>query len=60
MRAFDHDNIATIICFLIYKEWLLLSLENKERNNVATLEHFKAELTLRGSKFMKKCKMYLR
>ena len=49
---FDHDNIATILCFLIYKEWLLLSLENKERNNVATLEYFKAELTLRV-KFMK-------
>ena len=31
-EGFDHDNIATILCFLIYKEWLLLSLENKERN----------------------------
>ena len=27
---FDYDSIATILCFLIYKEWLLLSLENKK------------------------------
>ena len=54
-EGFDHDNIATILCFLIYKEWLLLSLENKERNDVATLEYFKAELTLRGQIY-EKCK----
>ena len=52
---FEHDNIATILCFLIYKEWLLLSLENKERTCVAKLEHFKAELTLRGQIY-EKCK----
>ena len=34
---------------------MLLSLENKERNNVATLEYFKAELTLRGQIY-EKCK----
>ena len=51
---FDYDSIATILCFLIYKEWLLLSLENKKRNSVTALEYFKCELTLR-QRIYEKC-----
>ena len=27
----EYDNIVTLVCFLIFKEWLVLSLENKSR-----------------------------
>ena len=50
---FDYDSIATILCFLIYKEWLL-SLENRKRNSVTALEYFKCELTLR-KRIYEKC-----
>ena len=30
-RYFEHNNLLTVISFLIYKEWLLLSLEKKKR-----------------------------
>ena len=29
----DCDNIITLVSFLIYKQWLILSLENKFRSN---------------------------
>ena len=51
---FDYDRRATILCFLIYKEWLLLSLEGKKRNSVTALEYFKCELTLR-QRIYEKC-----
>lgn len=44
---FDHNAIVTIVTFLIYKEWLLKSLEHKNRAIPLSLEHFKAELQLR-------------
>ena len=44
--AFEHDDVFTIVCFLIYKEWLLLSLENKDRNPVIALEYYKAEFQI--------------
>ena len=40
-------NHTTIICFLIYKEWLLLSLENRKRKSVIALDFFKNEVNLR-------------
>ena len=41
---FEYDAIATIVSFLIYKEWLLSSLENKQRNvNLDTI-YYKSEL----------------
>ena len=30
-ELFDHSAVTTIICFLIYKEWLLLSLKNRKK-----------------------------
>ena len=44
---FKFDCIATIVSFLVYKEWLLLSLENKKRNSNIVLEFIKQELALR-------------
>ena len=46
-EQFEHDDIITIVSFLIYKDWLLPSLQNKDRNSVIALSYFKAELTLR-------------
>ena len=43
----DCDNIITLVSFLIYKQWLILSLENKSRSNVTTLEYFKDEILTR-------------
>ena len=43
----EHDDIITIVSFLIYKDWLLPSLQNKNRNSTIALSYFKAELTLR-------------
>ena len=44
---FEYDSIVTIISFLIYKEWLLLSLENKQRKDNLNQMYFKNELKLR-------------
>ena len=53
----DCDNIITLVSFLIYKQWLILSLENKSRSNVTTSEYFKDELLtrLRIYDLCKKC-----
>ena len=39
--------VLTLVSFLVYKEWLMLSLENKFRNNRIVLEYYKHELVLR-------------
>ena len=44
---FEYDAIATIVSFSIYKEWLLLSLENKQRNANLDTMYYKSELQLR-------------
>ena len=41
----DYDNIITLVSFLIYKEWFVLSLENKSRRNIITLQYFRDELS---------------
>ena len=46
-ELFNYGSVTTLICFLIYKERLLLSLENKKRNSVIVLEYFKNEIKLR-------------
>ena len=46
-ELFNYGSLTTLICFLIYKEWLLLSLENRKRNPVIALEYFKNEIKLR-------------
>ena len=43
----EYDNIVTIVSFLIYKEWLLFSLESKSRKSNIILQHFKDELITR-------------
>ena len=39
--------VLTLVSFLVYKEWLMLSLENKFRNNRIVSEYYKHELVLR-------------
>ena len=29
-ESFEHNAIVTVICFFLYKEWLLMSLDNKK------------------------------
>ncbi len=43
----QQDHILTMISFLIYKEWLLYSLDNKSRSNKINLSFYKEELKLR-------------
>ena len=51
----EYDSITTIISFLIYKEWLLLSLENKQRNADLNMMYYKSELQIR-TEIYKLCK----
>ena len=53
----EHPYVLTLVSFLIYKEWLVLSLENKFRVNEIVLEVFKQELILR-QKIYEKCEIY--
>ena len=45
--SFEYDEIATIVSFLIYKEWLLSSLESKHRSTNLDKIYYKSELQLR-------------
>ena len=42
-----YDHVLTLISFLIYKEWLLLSLEGKTRQRNISLEFYNHEIELR-------------
>ena len=44
---FREDSVLSVISFLIYKGWLVLSLENKQRNANICLAYFKNELSVR-------------
>jgi hypothetical protein len=46
-RLFVKNEITTLVSFLIYKEWLLMSLENKKRSLPFCTHNFKYELKLR-------------
>ena len=50
----EYDNIVTFVYFLIYKEWLVLFLENKSRKSNIMLQYFKDELITR-LKIYEKC-----
>jgi len=43
----DINCIVTMMSYFIYKEWLLLSLENRSRRNCTNLNFYKCELALR-------------
>ena len=49
--------MLTLISFLIYKEWIVLSLENKFWSDKIVLEVFKRELILH-QKIYGKCEIY--
>ena len=50
------NNVITIVCFLIYKDWLLKSLVNKKRDESPNIEYFRSEIALR-LKIYKSCKI---
>ena len=52
-----YNNLFTVISFLIYKEWLLKSLEHKGRNNNVIVYFDKTELLFRIKVYMK-CKLF--
>ena len=54
----EHPYVLTLVSFLIYKEWLVLSLENKFRGDEIVLEVFKQELMLR-QRYMKNVKLFI-
>ena len=45
--SFEYDEIATIISLLIYKEWLLSSVERNHRSANLDRIYYKSELQLR-------------
>ena len=54
---YQNNNIViTLVSFLIYKDWLLHSLDNKKRPSLFNMEIFKSELQLR-MKIYEKCNM---
>ena len=54
---FQSNNIVImLVSFLIYKDWLLHSLESKKRPTLFNMELFKSELQLR-MKIYEKCNM---
>ena len=46
-ECYSQNRILTLISFLIYKEWLLLSLDNKKRHGNIKFDIYKNELELR-------------
>jgi hypothetical protein len=42
-----YNDMISLICFLVYKEWLVLSLDNKSRIYPLVLKYYKEELNLR-------------
>ena len=53
----DTENLLTLVSFLIYKEWLILSLESKKRRQVMDLEFYKHELFIR-LKIYERCRNF--
>ena len=56
-KCFYHNNFVSIICFLIYKEWVLLSLQRKHRNRSIALPLYKHELQIRLKIYEKSIKL---
>ena len=56
-RRCQYNNILTIISFLIYKDWLTLSVEGLKRCYPINLNKFKAELLLRA-RIYRNCKKF--
>jgi hypothetical protein len=46
-KQFNFDFVTTIVSFVIYKQWLLLSLENKKRCRKMLFPFFRTEILLR-------------
>ena len=57
-NLYGNTIVITLICLLIYKDWLVRSLDNKKRSVDFSLEFFKCELKLRMDTY-EKCNMIL-
>ena len=55
-NCYGNNIVITLVCFFIYKDWLVRSLDNKKRSVDFNLELFKCELKLRMDIY-KKCNM---
>ena len=53
---YGNNIIITLVCFLIYKDWLVRFLDNKKRSVDFNLELLKCELKLRMDIY-EKCNM---
>ena len=56
MQSTKYNNIVTLLGFIIYKEWLLHSLDNKNRRPIQDFRFVKEEIELR-IKIYKKCRI---
>ena len=43
----EYNAVVTLVAFIIYKEWLVLSLKNKSRNSTTNFDYFREELRTR-------------
>ena len=53
---YGNNIVIALVCFCMYKDWLVCSLDNKKRSVDFNLELFKCELKLRTDIF-EKCNM---
>ena len=52
-NVFIYNHVFTLICFIIYKDWLLHSLGHKNRNIILNTNFYKYEVLLRLSIYRK-------
>ena len=56
-KTSPYNRVLTLVAFLIYKEWLVLSFEYKARTNPLIFAYFKSEIKLRIDIY-KQCNLY--
>jgi exonuclease III len=56
-KLFAYNSVLTLMSFLIYKEWVILSLDNKQRGDNVSFQHFKMEVKLRVDIY-RRCKRF--
>ena len=52
-KNFQYDNLITLVCFIIYKEWLLSSLKDSYRRAINNFEYLKVQLQTRVNIYKK-------
>ena len=56
-KCFRYNKILTLVSFLIYKEWLVLSFDKKRRPDHIAFAYFKSEIKMRIDIY-RKCNLY--